>query len=173
MPRNLELKCRIPLVADACERARQFGATPQGILTQVDTYFCVSHGRMKLRQFDTGVSELIAYDRANKEGERWSKYRKIDVSTQDGFKEALSEALGIRCVVRKKRHLFLIDGARIHIDEVEGLGSFLEFEVTVEDPVRAGELMHQLMDVFGVNSADGIAGSYSDLILERSDEIRL
>jgi predicted adenylyl cyclase CyaB len=164
VPRNLELKCRIASVADACKRACECGARPHGILEQVDTYFVVPHCRMKLREFGDGSAELITYLRANTGGERWSSYRKIDVPPRNGLKESLGEALGIRCVVRKRRHLFLIDGARIHIDEVDGLGSFLEFEVTVENQEQAGSIMQGLIAAFALNAEEGIAGSYADLI---------
>jgi adenylate cyclase class IV len=163
VPRNLELKCRIASVADAGERARLLGATPQGVLIQEDTYFPVPHGRMKLREFGDGASELIAYERPNQEGERWSTYRKVDVSGCRDLKAALCEGIGVSRIVKKKRRLFLIPGARIHLDEVENLGNFLEFEVTLPGMEEAGALMKKLMDGFGVRAEDGIAGSYADM----------
>lgn len=163
MPRNLEFKCRIVNVAKACEYAQIAGAKPRGILVQEDTYFVVPHGRMKLRQFDNGAGELIVYHRPAESGERWSTYRKIDVTGCPGLKEALSDSLGIACVVNKRRHLFLTPDARIHVDEVEGLGTFVEFEVTNEDVPVAERIMMGLREVFGLAEGDGIAGSYADM----------
>jgi adenylate cyclase, class 2 len=44
------------------------------------------------------------------------------------LRAALSSALGIKVVVAKKRSLFLWNEVRIHLDEVKGLGNFIEFE---------------------------------------------
>jgi predicted adenylyl cyclase CyaB len=120
---------------------------------------------MKLREHHPGAAELIAYERPDQKGDRWSHYQRIDVTASPGLKEALSEALGIACIVRKKRHLFLISQARIHIDEVEGLGTFLEFEVTTEDTAVAKQKMAELRRAFGLEGEEGIGGSYADLLL--------
>lgn len=165
MPRNLELKCRISSLDPAVASARAIGASDHGILVQEDTYFHVSHGRLKLRLHAGGSTELIAYRRPDREGERWSDYRRIDVSAVPGLKEALSLTLGVACVVQKRRHLFLIPEARIHLDEVDGLGSFIEFEVTNEAESRAREVMEGLCASFGVRMEQGIGGSYSDLLI--------
>jgi predicted adenylyl cyclase CyaB len=163
---NLELKCRIASKAIACECARALGAQPQGVLVQEDTYFVVPRGRMKLREHHPGAAELIVYERPNHKGDRWSHYERIDVTASPGLKEALSQALGVACVVRKKRHLFLISQARIHIDEVEGLGTFLEFEVTTEDSAIAEQKMAELRRGFGLDAEEGIEGSYADLAIK-------
>jgi len=165
VPRNLELKCRIESLEASERDARAINAVDHGILVQEDTYFNVSHGRLKLRIHEGGSTELIAYRRPDREGERWSDYRKVDVTASAGLKEALAAALGVLCVVRKRRHLFLISDARIHLDEVEGLGTFIEFEVTNEEAVRAERVMAELCGAFGVKAEEGIGGSYSDLIM--------
>ncbi len=163
MPRNLELKCRIASRAIACECARALGAQPHGVLAQEDTYFMVPRGRMKLREHGSGAAELIVYERPNQKGDRWSDYQKIEVTACAGLKKAFSQALGVACVVRKERHLFLVSDARIHIDEVEGLGTFLEFEVTNEDPAIAERTMVLLRTAFGLEEEEGIGCSYADL----------
>lgn len=149
----------------AIEQAHVIHAEPRGLLIQEDTYFQVPHGRLKLREFPDGSSELIAYERPNQQGQRWSNYRRITITTATDLKHALADTLGVACVVKKKRHLFLMPGARIHIDQVEGLGSFLEFEVTTEDASLAPHLMSQLRESFNVADVETIAGSYADLLL--------
>jgi len=165
VPRNLELKCRIASKAIGCETARALGAQPQGVLVQEDTYFVVPHGRLKLREHHPGAAELIAYDRPDQKGDRWSSYQKIDVTASPGLKAALAHSLGVACVVRKERHLFLAPHARIHIDEVAGLGVFLEFEVTNEDRAAAERIMAELRKGFGLEGEEGIGGSYADLVV--------
>lgn len=165
MPRNLEFKCRIPSLAAAEKSARALAAEDRGILVQEDTYFGVPHGRLKIRVHEGGTTELIAYQRADQAGERWSDYRKIDVTQASGLKEALASTIGVWCVVRKRRHLFLVKDARIHLDDVEGLGAFIEFEVTNEDGSIAPRIMQWLCDSFGVLLEGGIGGSYSDLMM--------
>jgi predicted adenylyl cyclase CyaB len=166
LPRNLELKCRIGSLQAAEAAARGLGATDHGMLIQEDTYFVVPNGRLKLRVHKGGASELIAYERPNRSGERWSNYRKVDVSASAGLREALVASLGILCVVRKQRHLFLVPEARIHLDSVEGLGTFIEFEVTMEGESDAAALMAELCRAFGVRPEEGIGESYSDLVME-------
>jgi predicted adenylyl cyclase CyaB len=166
VPRNLEVKCRVASIASACDRALAIGARPAGILVQEDTYFVVPHGRLKLRCHEGGASELISYVRPDTPGDRWSSYEKIDVSGSPGLKRALVSSLGVMCVVNKKRHLFLTGNARIHIDEVERLGAFLEFEVTVEDHGIAQRTMEELRKAFNLEGEKGIGNSYSDLILQ-------
>lgn len=155
-------------MAAACACARSLGAESHGILAQEDTYFHVSHGRLKLRIHDSGPAELIAYERPDRSGDRWSNYRRVDVSAVPDLKEALTSALGVACVVRKRRHLFLLPDARIHLDEVETLGAFLEFEVTNEDRAVAEQVMAGLRRGFGLEKEEGIAGSYSDMIIHEA-----
>ncbi len=165
MPRNLELKCRISSVSTACEAAHRIGAASQGILNQEDTYLVVPRGRMKIRRDGAGDAELIIYERPDRKGDRWSSYQRFALSRAPGLEEALVQALGVLCVVRKKRHLFLTPDARIHLDEVDGLGTFLEFEVTNEEPAQAERVMAELRRGFGLEGEEGMSGSYADLIL--------
>jgi adenylate cyclase class IV len=122
---NLELKCRRSSVAELHELARRLGAVYQATLTQSDTYFLVPHGRLKLRRIDGAHAELTQYERPDQQGDRWSEYTRVPVEDPDGLTVALQHALGIRCVVEKVRDLYLYKTARIHCDEVRGLGSFL------------------------------------------------
>lgn len=45
------------------------------------------------------------------------------------FQETLRLALGIKGSVNKKRYLYMVGQTRVHVDEVEGLGNFMELEV--------------------------------------------
>jgi len=161
---NLELKTRLQDLQTALDRGLSQGATDEGILVQEDTYFRCSQGRLKLRCFGDGTSELIAYQRPNRGSARYSEYIKVPVGDRDAVKHALELVLGVRVVVRKKRHLLLYRGCRIHLDDVDQLGTFLEFEV----PAGAGAhaLMKELCGIFQVRAHETIAGSYADLLGE-------
>jgi adenylate cyclase class IV len=164
MAANLELKCRRRSCAELHDLARALGARFDATLNQTDTYFHVPAGRLKLREINGTRAELIQYERPDQPGDRWSSYLVVPVVEAEKMKAALGQALGIRCIVRKKRDLYLYGTARIHVDEVEGLGSFLEFEV-VETPVADAEaLMKELRGAFRVCDEDVIAGSYGEML---------
>jgi predicted adenylyl cyclase CyaB len=164
VPSNLELKAAIPSIAIASAIASRLGAEPRGILHQVDTYFCVPKGKLKLRVIDRSRAELIVYDRPNIRAGRYSAYVVLPVSNPVEIKKILSNLLGVSQVVEKKRTLFTYQNARIHLDVVKGLGSFLEFEVVVEKGKKqAMVLFDKLVDVFGIEKQQMIAGSYADL----------
>lgn len=144
--------------------ARQLGAAFHATLTQTDTYFHVPRGRLKLRRINGTHAELIQYDRPDEQGDRWSTYTRVPVGDPDAMTLALRNALGVRCVVEKVRGVYLHKTARIHIDEVKGLGSFLEFEVVETPPGEAAELMAELKAAFRVRDEDVIAGSYGEML---------
>jgi len=168
MPRrNIELKARGPGPARSLQTALQMGASDEGWLHQADTYFRVRNGRLKLREEDT-ASHLISYERSDDAVARESHYRLVPVSDPAGLKDALSDALGVLVVVEKSRRLLLWHGVRIHLDEVRGLGSFIEIEA-VADPASDLSAEHrrasELQDALAITSDRIVAFSYSDELL--------
>ncbi len=144
------------------------GAEDHGVLVQRDTYFHVPHGRLKLREEDGAAPQLIAYERPDQIGQRESRYRIVHVNQVDELKLALSSALGIKVVVAKKRHLFLWKEVRIHLDEVEGLGNFIEFEAVASegsDLSRRKAHVATMRQAFAIDDSSVIGGSYCDLAL--------
>jgi predicted adenylyl cyclase CyaB len=168
MPRNLELKARVPSGPAAIARARECGAEFSDTLLQIDTYFHVTSGRLKMREQYARAAELIHYFREENSTERWSDYQRIPIADPSALKSALRGALGILAIVEKERLLFMYKGARIHIDEVKSLGAFLEFEVPANGSELPEALMRELRMIFGVVEQDVEKGSYSDLILVKS-----
>ena len=137
--RNLEIKARDPDPRRSLELALAAGAEDQGELVQRDTYFGNAHGRLKLREQTPGDTELIQYRRADEPGPRTSEFRRVPVVEVEALREALDAALGTLVTVNKSRRLLLWHGIRIHLDEVEGLGSFVELEAP-GDGQELGEL---------------------------------
>jgi adenylate cyclase class 2 len=140
------------------------------VLVQRDTYFRVSRGRLKLRECAGGGAELIFYEREESADERWSRYERVPVGDPEALANVLGLAGGILAVVEKKRSLYTYQNARIHLDEVSRLGSFLEFEVVGGEPAGSTELMRLLRDAFGVREEMIFRGSYSDMIAAKRPE---
>jgi predicted adenylyl cyclase CyaB len=165
--RNLEYKARIgdPKVYQA--RARELGADLWGDLRQTDTSFRVPEGRLKLRETAGYQGELIFYQRDEQGADRASDYEVVRTTDPAGVRTLLSTALGVLAVVKKRRTLLVLDATRIHLDNVEGLGSFLELEVPVhEDDGPAGERLNRQLADLGLTWEQCIRASYLDLVTE-------
>jgi adenylate cyclase, class 2 len=165
--RNVELKARDRHRARSLAICTDIGAEPQGVLRQRDTYFEARHRRLKLREEEGGRGQLIAYERSDQVEERESRYRIVEVDGAEELKAALSSTLGVRAVVAKERLLFLWEGVRIHLDRVDGLGDFIEFEAVAD---TGSDLSHEeaqvvsLRRAFAIDAADLVAGSYCDMV---------
>ncbi len=171
MARNIELKAHDPDPARSLEVSLALGATDEGWLQQLDTYFRVQNGRLKLREQD-GTAELIQYQRTDEAIERASNYRLIPIHDPDGLKEALAAALGILVAVEKSRHLLIWRNVRIHLDEVPGLGSFIELEAVAQpdsDLSAEYENVAELRDSLGITDERILAVGYSDALLAAGD----
>jgi homotetrameric cytidine deaminase len=170
--RNIEFKARDPQPARTLELALALGAEDRGEIAQTDTYFARARGRLKLREQRPGGAELIQYRRADTPGARESEYRRVPVTDAPALREALDAALGTSVVVEKRRRLLLHESVRIHIDEVEGLGSFLELEAVAEpgsDLSAENDQVSRLRAELEVSEASLVAQSYSDLLLDTPD----
>ncbi len=145
------------------------------MLVQRDTYFRVPQGRLKLREEEGAAPHLIAYERPDITGSRESRYRIVEMAQADDLEAALSDVLGVEVVVRKERRLFLWEGnVRIHLDTVEGLGSFIEFEAVAaadSDLKHERDQAARLRAAFEIDDADVIRGSYCDLMMSRASTI--
>ncbi len=170
MARNIELKARDPDPARSLKTSLALGAEDRGWLQQLDTYFRVAQGRLKLREQD-GTAELIQYERSDEAIERESNYRIVPIDDPAGFKDVLGAALGILVAVEKSRHLLIWRNVRIHLDEVPGLGSFIELEAVAEpDSDLSGEYRNvtELREALGIADEQIRARGYSDELLAMS-----
>jgi adenylate cyclase class 2 len=139
------------------------------VLVQRDTYFRARHGRLKLREEEGAEAHLIAYERPDRRGQRESRYRLVTVEKPAEIKAVLAITLGIGPVVAKERRLFLWEGVRIHLDRVDRLGHFVEFEAPAgddgADAASATALVERLLLALEVDNNALVAGSYCDLAL--------
>lgn len=163
--RNVELKARAADPDRLRRIANDLGARAAGVENQRDTYFHAPFGRLKLREIEGQPAVLIAYARADASHSRRSDYRLAPISDPELTKEALASSLGIRSVVEKRREIYLFRKVRIHLDDVAGQGTFLEFEAVLEpdQPEAEGHaLLAELQSRFGIRDEDLIEGSYGD-----------
>lgn len=163
--RNLERKARCGDLSTAAVALERLGARRQGVLEQTDTYFQVPNGRLKLRRTEGEQAVLIWYERPDEKTARWSRYHLVPVSDPAGLRAALAAALGERGEVRKRRDLWLWHNVRIHLDDVVGLGMFVEFEAVMsagDDEETARQRLAELGAALGLTAADDVAGSYGD-----------
>lgn len=168
MNRNVEIKAKVASLDGIERRARALADEGPVVLEQEDTFFICPHGRLKLRRL-AGVTEaeLIYYERPDAIEPKESRYAIHRAPEPAGLCAALSAALGVRGVVRKRRTLYLIGSTRLHLDRVEGLGEFVELEVVLwpRQNVSDGVAMaHELMDRLGIPQIALVQQAYVDLL---------
>jgi predicted adenylyl cyclase CyaB len=169
--RNVEIKAVCRDLAAARRVAASLGARSQGSIHQVDTYFRVPLGRLKLRQATPGPDQLVFYHRPDDPQPKISEIQMVEVAHAEALCSLLAAALGVVVRVVKERELWLLDNVRIHLDTVEGLGTFVEFEVMVTQQhpeASCHARAEELLAAFGMTDEDLIAGSYADLLARTS-----
>ena len=167
MPVNIEIKARC---ADPT-RVRQFllekNARSVGTDHQIDTYYRVPKGRLKLRQGKI-ENALIHYDRPDQDGPKSSQVTLSPVADGETLRNLLANALGVWAVVDKQREIYFIRNAKFHIDTVSGLGGFVEIEVIDQDGSIGQEILEQdcrmYMEALGIQEQDLLSSSYSDML---------
>jgi homotetrameric cytidine deaminase len=164
--RNVELKARDADPEQTAARCQSLGAEDRGVLVQRDTYFAARHGRLKLRERGDEGSELIAYFRADDSEPETSAYTLVPTDEPARLRAALDAALGTVVVVSKRRRLFTWENVRIHLDDVDGLGTFIELEALVEPGgiEAAQDRLARLRAELAIEDDALIAVGYADLL---------
>lgn len=163
---NLEIKARCIDLQQAKRLALAGGALEHESIEQIDTYFVVPRGRLKLREIVGRASQLIAYHRADHVEARKSEYTLMQVSDPAALKTILALTLGVRGEVRKHREVLLWKNVRIHLDNVEQLGTFIELEAVIstdQDRLDATGHVEHLRSLLRIEQHDLIDRSYCDL----------
>ncbi|MBN2216285.1 MAG: class IV adenylate cyclase [Pirellulales bacterium] len=165
--RNIELKARVDDLDLARQTAEAIADKRLGARRQVDTYFRCHQGRLKLRQMDRSAAQLIWYARPDQPDAKASDYLVVPVANPETLKTALAAALGVLVIVEKHREAFLWKNVRIHLDRVEGLGDFLEFEAVLgptDDDAVGRQRLAELTEQFRIDKEHLVPASYSDLL---------
>jgi len=170
VPSNIEIKAYAKDFAGIRRRAEALSDIPVQIIPQEDTFFNTPQGRLKLRVHPETEGQLIYYTRPDQEGPKRSDYHISLITDPESLKRVLELAYGVRGVVRKTRYLYLVGQTRVHLDDVEGLGQFLELEVVMEEGQGDAEgqaIAEGLMASLGVERTDLLEGAYMDLLESR------
>ncbi len=175
MAHNVEIKARVKNPESFLEAAVKLADHPQELIVQKDTFFKVPEGRLKLREFADGTGELIRYHRPDRPGPKISDYSISPTDDPVGLGEILKQSLSVVGIVSKTRTLLMRGRTRIHLDEVENLGWFMELEVVLSegDDSAAGETeARHLMQELGIGTGDLVEGAYLDLLQRKSQSGR-
>jgi adenylate cyclase, class 2 len=167
---EIKARCPAPLSIEAILRSQN--ARFVGLDHQIDTYFRVPNGRLKLREGNIENS-LIHYNRDNESGPKQSDVTLLkspnEVAT---LKKILTDSVGILAVVDKKRQIYFIENVKFHIDKVVGLGSFVEIEA-IDSENTEGVLSREVLEkqcrfyinLFNIQESDLLTNSYSDMVM--------
>ena len=167
MPSNIEIKARARNFDEIRRRAEEFSGSPVETTIQEDIFFNTPQGRLKLRILAEERAQLIYYTRPDQEGPKRSDYHIFETGDPANLKQVLELACGIRGVVRKTRYLYLVGQTRVHLDDVQGLGQFMELEVVMQEGQSDTEgqaIAEGLMASLGIERSDLLEGAYMDLL---------
>jgi predicted adenylyl cyclase CyaB len=160
----IELKATLASLAQTRDEIDAMGASKQGTYRQVDTYFNVHTGRLKLREVDgEPTSKLVYYEREDIPDLKRSDILILETPDPDTLKAILQRSLGVKVTVTKQREIYHHQGTQIHLDRVEDLGTFIEFERPIADLPEDRMTLEELMERLKIRPEDLITGSYSDL----------
>ena len=169
---NVELKARLHSLDAARAVARNLATGQLPDQHQIDTYFRCYQGRLKLREIAGAPAQLISYQRPDTTEAKQSRYYLIDAPDPVAMLQGLTEALGILVRVEKHREIYFYENVRIHLDRVERLGTFLEFEAVLECETQLEQgqaVVAWLQEQFAIQSGDLLTSSYSDMLERATD----
>jgi adenylate cyclase, class 2 len=165
---NIEIKARHNHPDLLREYFKKNNAEFKGVDHQIDTYFNVIHGRLKLREGNV-ENNLIYYKRSNESKAKESHFQLVNIPEAKILKEVLAQSIGIKIVVEKNREIYFIGNVKFHIDDVATLGSFIEIEASnLHHQVSKERLQEQCnfyIGEFGIKDEDLVAFSYSDMLM--------
>ncbi|MHC4991018.1 MAG: class IV adenylate cyclase [Planctomycetota bacterium] len=168
--RNFEFKAELRDLGAARRQCEVVGAERVGLMRQTDEYFRMADGRLKRRTSPGEPTEWILYDRFDSVVPRPSDYERL--SEQQARRRWGSLSLRPWVTVSKTRELWMLDNVRIHLDQVDGLGRFIEFEAVVSashDDETCEQAVHHLRRVFEPWMGEPIAVSYADLVAQEKE----
>jgi adenylate cyclase class 2 len=162
---NVEFKAELrnlPLARSVCKALK---ATLIATFEQTDTYFRIPSGRLKKRECVGEPTEYIFYDRRDQSPAKVSTFSIY--SQAQAIERFGTHPLPVWVVVKKTRELWMLGAVRIHLDSVDRLGNFIEFEALVstsQTTDKCHEAIRDLREAFSHCLGEPIACSYSDML---------
>jgi guanylate kinase len=176
--KNIEFKCAVDSWQEAARRVLREGGVLEHCSVQHDRYFATKEGRLKLRSNDGEPSALIGYSRRDEPLIRESEFDYFPMSGADGAHLASMLVSYVPTVVEvtKRRYRYLVGETIINVDDVDGVGSFVEVEVPVA-PGREREAQRAAQEWFDrleLKPSRVTPWSYQNLVLmfARAAEMR-
>ena len=169
MARNIEIKAKVRDEAHIRQYMAANGSSHE-VQEQRDVFLRANYGRLKLRCFPDGSGVLVAYDRPDHAGPKTSTYTLAPVEKSASLEIALTQSLGTRGLVIKKRAISIVGQTRIHLDEVHGLGTFMELEVVLRPEQSEDEgrtIAEHLMRDLRIADSDLLDRAYMDMLEEK------
>lgn len=171
----VELKAKVDDLDVVRRKLTSLGAQHVGTFRQIDVYFNVPEGRLKLREVEgNNKAELIYYERENIAGPKRSDVFILKIQKPEVFKNLLERLLKTSAIVEKVREIYRYQGTplaskhryvQIHLDDVEKLGTFVEFEMKTSNQrkKRDKQILENLMKKLKIKTNQLEKHSYSDL----------
>lgn len=172
MPTNYEIKAKSSEEEQnkIIKILKQKNAKDLGTDLQTDTYFKTDSGRLKLRRGDI-ENYLIWYNREDKKEAKRSDVTLFDAQGRiSELEKIMKKTHDVLVVIEKKRNIYFIENVKFHIDNVIGLGRFIEIEAgTQENFIPTEKLKEQCnyyKELFGIENKNLIENSYSDMLIK-------
>lgn len=162
---NIEFKAELRNVSAARRQCKLLGAEFVGEIRQVDTYFRLTDGRLKKREAIGEPVEWIFYHRPDRVSPRMSNYTIL--TDAQAKRRWGAHSLKPWLSVAKTRELWMIGDVRIHLDAVDELGAFIEFEAMVSkrfDVKLCHLAINELREKMNTVLGEPISVSYADLM---------
>lgn len=164
----VELKARVNSHNDLRNQLSEIGAEYIGTFNQIDHYFEVPEGRLKLREVKGNkTAMLIYYERENIAGPKLDEAFILKIQDFKDFKKILNKILNPLILIEKVREIYRFQGTQIHLDTVKNLGTFIEFERKTDYNSNMVEknqrILEKLMVILKITPSNLETLSYSDL----------
>jgi predicted adenylyl cyclase CyaB len=168
--KNIELKIELHNFKEIKQRLLEIKAESKGTLLQVDTYYDYPDGRLKAREINKKEFVIIYYKRPNEAASKISNYKVYRFEKKDfaQIKKMFSDLCDEKVIVRKVRDLWIYKNTRIHLDNVNNLGNYLELETVVEESenIKRYQLEHkEIVNLLDIGHCKKLGESYSDMLL--------
>jgi len=164
----VELKAKVNDLEPIRRKLRVLKAKPIGTFQQIDIYFDVPKGRLKLRQSNSEKTQLIYYERENISKPKRSNVFIVEIPEGKTFTALLRRILKVKATVKKTREIYRYQRTQIHLDTVDPLGCYVEFERKTQNSPKEIErnrrLLEKLMETLEINPESLEKLSYGDLV---------